>query len=72
MQNKAKQICMNCIYYNDGICRRFPPHSHYGFPKVKKDDWCGEFMDSHMNPNNMLDLMKNLLGSDVNDISLDL
>jgi len=68
MQDKDKRICKKCMYYKDGFCHRFPPHPHYGFPKVNEDDWCGEFTESYTDPSTLMDLMKNLLGEDAKDI----
>jgi len=36
-------ICKRCEFYEGGLCKRYPPKSE--FPKVKPDDWCGEFKE---------------------------
>ena len=54
MEDK-KSSCIDCKFYFEGDCRRFPPQvwgetlSEYScsyrcnFPEVGKNDWCGEF-----------------------------
>lgn len=40
--------CIGCAfssYQEEGnFCRRYPP-TLKGFPKIKDDDWCGEWKD---------------------------
>lgn len=45
--------CSNCKFYDEGYCKRYPPLPNYDgedlichdyFPRVRKDDWCGEFI----------------------------
>lgn len=35
---------MNCRFWRDGKCKRFPPVSHiWGFPIMDPGQWCGEW-----------------------------
>jgi len=44
MVDEARR-CGECVFYKDGVCRRFPPTKPVdGQPKVSQwQDWCGEF-----------------------------
>jgi hypothetical protein len=47
-----EENCGNCSFFNNGLCRRFPPQLYWNaedhtaiaaFPDVSRDDWCGEW-----------------------------
>lgn len=49
-EQKPEEKCENCKFYQDQVCRRFPPkrklNSIYnGFPSTTKDTWCGEWQN---------------------------
>jgi hypothetical protein len=40
------ESCVNCIFYRDEQCHRFPPiagATAFIFPSVDGSDWCGEW-----------------------------
>lgn len=51
--------CGSCVHFDAhagkqqsdghqlGLCRRFPPHANFGFPKVRADGGCGEYKFDH-------------------------
>jgi len=48
IEDKNSPHCGNCRFYFEKYreCRRFPPtvlDEAYSQPRVKKEDWCGEF-----------------------------
>ena len=56
MNQKDELKCGNCIFYNEGYCRRYPPtvyseaedctsNSH---PRMYEHEWCGEFKHKNL------------------------
>jgi len=53
--------CGKCIYFESGLCHRYPPIVSVvidskdelvptlSFPTVEEDDWCGEFISDVKN-----------------------
>lgn len=41
----ADVSCVTCIYFDGNLCRKNPP-SVQGFPRVRPNDWCGEYVEA--------------------------
>lgn len=44
--------CGNCRFwkkymnYDNGYCRRFPPHGKFSHTTTSETDWCGEWVEN--------------------------
>lgn len=37
------KVCVNCRFWENGLCRHSPPHPTGDWPRTKENDWCGRW-----------------------------
>lgn len=43
MSHHDGKLCVNCCYWDDGLCHYEPPSAVSDWPRTKDTDWCGKW-----------------------------